>query len=386
MRNIDSAETPCIVGICGDPGGASAVAPVIEMLHADKQVNVRALAYGQAGPLWKKRGLQYEEIPEDITLKDIADLLVSRNTSLLLTGTSFNSIDLEKKFIKVARQTGLSSLAVLDFWSNYSQRFSDENGQLVFLPDWIAVMDEMARDEMMEESIPSKRLVITGQPAFDNLALCRSLFTADRRNIIRDGLVGQPHGLLVLFASQPFSELYGIDQSNQPGPGFDEWQVLEILISALEEIAGQNNRNIALAIRPHPRERGENFVQVKSRVIDIVVVEDVESRELVMAADLVVGMNSVLLVEACFLGCITVSLQPGLNIPDPLPTNKSGYSYAVYEENQAKAVLGRLLIDDQARTDALSKLTNLALPFGATRKVVDLAYQINRGGKGQPSN
>jgi hypothetical protein len=95
-----------------------------------------------------------------------------------------------------------------------------------------------------------------------------------------------------------------------------------------------------------------------------------------MAADLVTGINSMLLVEACYLGCVTVSIQPGLRFPDALPTNDLGISRAVYRREEIKPVVEEMLLDRQARLAARWRVSSLHLDGGATRRVVNLVYQM----------
>ena len=90
-------------------------------------------------------------------------ILDNPKASLLLTGTSYNSVDLEKKFIASARERGVPSLAVLDFWSNFALRFSRGDGGLENIPDRIAVMDEWAREEMIAAGFDATRLVVTAR-------------------------------------------------------------------------------------------------------------------------------------------------------------------------------------------------------------------------------
>jgi len=49
-----------------------------------------------------------------------------------------------------------------------------------------------------------------------------------------------------------------------------------------------------------------------------VVKNESTSTELLSVYDLVVGMTSIMLIEAYILGCAVVSLQPNLKIKDPL--------------------------------------------------------------------
>lgn len=374
---MNGSGHPLVVAVCGDPGGANAVAPVIEALRAEGRVAVNALAYRQASiTLWTKRNLVFDDLGEGTTRTPAIQRLRNSGTGLLLTATSFNPIEPEKEFIAAARSLGLPSLAVLDFWTNYTRRFSDADGRLVYVPDRIAIMDERARDEMVAEGFDTTRLVITGQPAFDELAGWRSQFTPARRQAIRDALSVGPSQWLILFASQPLSLLYGTDPVDPLYPGYDERMVLRALVVALDQIAEQSHQEIVLVIRPHPREQIQSFDKVQGRLIRIVVSKDGESRDLVMAADLVTGMTTILLVDACYLGCVTVSLQPGLRFPDPLPTNPLGFSRGVYREEEIKPVIERMLLDKEIRSSAQARLSKFHMDNGATQRVVKLVYQM----------
>lgn len=365
-----------VIAVCGDPGGANAVAPVIQALRADRRVTVQALAYREARELWARRGLEFEELAERMPSAAVADLLRRQNAVLLLTGTSFNSINLENRFIAAAREMRLASLAVLDFWSNYTQRFGDQDGRLVYVPDRIAIMDERAREEMVSAGFDPKRLVITGQPAFDDLAVWRLRFTPMRRQAIRETLKVDLGALLVLFASQPLSLLYGSAPTHPLYPGYDEQKVLRVLVAALDEIAEKRHQEITLVVRPHPREAADAFIEAHGHTTRLIVSVEVEARDMVMAADLVTGMSTVLLMEACYLGCVTVSLQPGLRSPDVLPTNAWEFSRAVYREEDIQPVVERMLFDQEARRSAQARLATFQLDSQATERVVKLAYQM----------
>src|SRR5207248_11353111 len=60
------------------------------------------------------------------------------------------------------------SVYVLDFWSNYWQRFSDSGKDLKFLPEKICVMDNAAEEAMIAEGIPPDRIAVTGNPHFED--------------------------------------------------------------------------------------------------------------------------------------------------------------------------------------------------------------------------
>lgn len=95
-----------------------------------------------------------------------------------------------------------------------------------------------------------------------------------------------------------------------------------------------------------------------------------------MAADLVVGMNTELLVEACYLGCITLSLQPGLRHPDRLPTNRLGFSRAVYQEDEIKPALLELLLNEKSRSAILENVKKFKLRDKSAVNVARLIFEM----------
>src|SRR5438552_3085265 len=207
-----TSKPTSIVAIAGDPGGAAAVAPVVELLRQEGRP-VHALAYRQAVANWRSRGLEVEELPHDTDLTQAKQWLGRFHADRLLSATSDNGVNLEKPFFAAARQLGIPSLAVLDHWMNYRLRFANEKGELVYLPDRIAIMDEQARAEMLAEGLDADRIVITGQPALDELAAFRRSLSPQLRPEVRQLLGVAEDERMVLFASEPISAMCGTEPS-----------------------------------------------------------------------------------------------------------------------------------------------------------------------------
>src|SRR5439155_26814133 len=108
----------------------------------------------------------------------------------------------ESRFVEAARTLAIPSIAVLDSWVNYAQRFPVR-------PDCIAVMDEHAKADLIAEGFDARALVVTGQPATDDLCAFSRAFDDDQRRQWRNRLGAERDGLLVLFVSQPFLAMYG---------------------------------------------------------------------------------------------------------------------------------------------------------------------------------
>ena len=364
-------SSPTVLAICGDPGGASALAPVLHALMEQRRTELRVLAYNQALDVLAARGIVAEAIPPEAAASWPADSLRALRPAAIVAATSCNGRDYERHFIVAARAAGIPSLALLDFWSNYRQRFTGTAGELI-VPDAIAVMDEAARVAMVECGFPPAVLRITGQPAFDSLAARREAFGAQRRSHIRRATGTADDDLQVLFVSQPLRALYGTDATAAGHPGYDETEVLLEVQGALAAATTRLSRPLTLVVRPHPRERLDSSVETLASPFRTVVSAAGDQYEAAMAADLVIGMSSVLVIEAWQLGCAVLSLQPGATQPVFGTQARDGLAVETDRTQLRSAVqsaLARVLAAGTARGRD-------RFPAAATPKVVQCVYSL----------
>lgn len=326
--------TPTILALAGDPGGAAALTPVLKKMRSSNEYRVIVCAYAQAFKAWQTERLC------PFAVHDFSSLLAQAD--LLLTATSVNEECIELSGLLKARELGIPSLSVLDFWSNYQQRFTNRFGQIV-LPNRIAIMDELALREMSEAGIPPEILIITGQPAFDQLQQVHESFSTGRRKSLRKEVGVDENECMVLFVSQPFADIYGTLESARETLGFDEGEVLALCSNALADMSARHSIPLTLAIRPHPREQAKKFQTTHVNLFRVAIWETQEYLEALLSADLVMGMNSVLLYEAALMECNVISVQPRLKVSDPLPSNRDGTSVAVYAAEELEPTLEKWL-------------------------------------------
>jgi hypothetical protein len=125
---VDFSEPLAVV--CHDAGGAN---QILAMLRAWNPCAVRAYLDGPALQLWRKSA-------QDGVLCDNVEATLD-GVATLISGTGWGS-DLDHEARKAARTRGVRSIAVLDNWVNYRERFV-RGGEMV-LPDEIWVVDEYA--------------------------------------------------------------------------------------------------------------------------------------------------------------------------------------------------------------------------------------------------
>lgn len=144
-QNSMGADYPLTTAVvCHDAGAANIIiAGLLETGRSDWRAYMR----GPAEKLWK---VAYPGVASfdalDSTLEGV---------ELLVTGTGWGS-DLEHEARKLARSRGVRSVAVLDHWVNYAERF-DRGGEAVW-PDEFWVTDDYAM-EIAKRTFPGKSVL-----------------------------------------------------------------------------------------------------------------------------------------------------------------------------------------------------------------------------------
>lgn len=317
-----------VFAIAGDPGGAQAVMAVVRELRKQQETVITA-GYNAGADILAPTDHVFHEVTQ---FNDALCLLEQIRPDALLCGTSVNGRDDEKTFISAARQLGVPSVAVLDFWSNYAARFTTRppDGPFDALPDVITVMDECAAEDLRGIGIDAKSIHITGQPAFDRLHEEAPPLSKRAELRTRIGCPSERH--LILFASQPCSEI-----ATKAGYAVLPYDERDIVQTFCEEIKAHPAANeLFLWIRPHPRELPGKFAQHDSSCIYAGMAGDSVLAQ--HAADGVAGMCSVFLLEAALIGKSVLSLQPGETGPSPLPLDRLRLGTACLDKNIRPAI------------------------------------------------
>jgi hypothetical protein len=347
-----------ILAVAGDAGGASALLPVIDRLRSDR-AQVECRAYRAAVGVWERAGLRPEPVAG----------YALHGIDRVLLGTTVGPEQWELRIIQEARAGGIRTVSVLDFWEHYRERFTLPDGTFV-VPDVVGVMDERSRAQMIEAGFPPDALVVTGHPALDDLARYDDPALRERARHALAALVdGDIANRYVTYVSQPLSEFF-----TREALGFTEAEVLEAVVAALSEVLEKRSARAHLILRPHPRETSFAAPRAHpSRVrLRVMAHHEMDARHLVAASDLVIGMNSMLLMEASLLHVPVVSYQPDLRISDPLPSNALGWSRAVTARTELAEALDGELFDPGVRAERRRRLSTVVRPGGATDRVTTL--------------
>lgn len=305
-----------------DPGGTNVLIPIMKKISDKYHFDV--LAKDSAVSIYRHREIPFTDVSEIVSSCDILkmkELIIRYSPDIVVTGTS--SADyFERNIWLVARSIGVKSVAILESWSYYGLRFSNytfENndkyipgGPFPYLPDKIFVMDEYSKARMIAEGINSDLIEIIGQPFLEELSVIYKNLNQKELEAYKQQVVGDSKKKLIIFASDHLKDCFlpsGIEYW-----GYDEESIFYEIYESMIETC-DNPEGYVIVIRPHPKEAAGKWDIIAGMAgkkgIQIVIDGTTKAELVIAAADLVVGMWSMLLIEAVLANKRILSVQIG---------------------------------------------------------------------------
>lgn len=299
---VEALKTPALGG---DPEGLSLLRAALSQMP-----ELRIASRGSATEIW--RGAGHVPAPWEGADEATADALIAEAGALaVLTGASDIDEPGDRLLWKAARRRGISSHAVLDHPANLALRFRDGEGGTIY-PDWLYAPDAVFANRLAVAGAPADRIRLTGDLHHRRLRGLSAQIAGDEIAALRGTWGGSASDTVVLFPSECGREMRAAGRTYP----YDELEVLERLLTSLEAGAlpggrTADRRSLLLVVRPHPRDLPKKYdVLLDARRERLRVVASSQGLPLValLAADLVVGMNSSMLYEAFELGRPVYSL------------------------------------------------------------------------------
>lgn len=260
-----------VLAVLHDPGSAAMMLPVLAQLQGRGELDLAGSEF--TAPLFQRHGLKHRLVSSSLDEAAAAEWLADYSPSVLLTGTSWNS-STEPAFRKAAG--GLKSIAVVDYWANYAERFPDG-----FSAE-ICVLDENMASSLRE--LGASRVTVTGHPQLEQLS--------------RQTVPARPKDAPVLFLSEP---------RNTPAPG--PMHPLAVLSQALP--------GCRIEFKTHPKEKDVPSAFLAGLKNVSLVEREIRLPEEFASYSLVAGYQSMGLFQAAALGCAAVSfpsIEPGRDL------------------------------------------------------------------------
>ncbi|MSO74213.1 MAG: hypothetical protein EXQ99_03545 [Alphaproteobacteria bacterium] len=290
---------------------------------------------------------------------------MSERPRAVLTGTSLDGT-MEAALWSLAARDGVPALAWIDQWMNLDLRF--RRGR----PAWVAALDIAQREALKACGFEDRRILLGGHPHL------HAVLWHPTKAGARPGPDGTQ---TVLFVSESYSEDKLVRLAERLNPlGYDEYEVFDIVARAVEAVAlARPTLRIDLVVKFHPLE-GEpaRFIDaIRSRAWPANVRArwlpgSASGRDAAANADLVIGMSSMLLLEALLLERPVLSLTPGLQGEDPFIASRLGAVLAAHERNEGIELVKRALTEPGFRAAALERQKRFveAMPGDGSARVL----------------
>ena len=269
-----------------DPGGAL----MLSAAAGEAATRGHRVVYAASGPavdLWRNQGCSVVEVEDADGLSEMS----GEAFSIVATGTGFGTF--EQDCWDWARRAGVPSIAVIDAWTNFAVRFEKSDG--VVQPDAVAVIDGAAKKDLEAFDWMTVPVFSVGQPHLQK----QTQLLLERRSDVR-----QKAPQTIVFFSEPVREDY------KSGRGFTQFEAFEMLVSVLAD-----SQRLEIWVKAHPREDPDAW---KRAVSDASTRSGVQvcqvhgpAVDLLVDADGIVGMTTMVLIEGHLAGVPVLSLQPG---------------------------------------------------------------------------
>ena len=275
-----------------EAGGAEVLIPIINNMKKDRDYEVSVLSYGYASERFDRKGIDFINV-EPISIDDFSIFEIYKPDAIITSATSLPHKDMSEKYLwQNAKEKNIRTIAFLDQWQNYAIRFSgiSHSDYLKFQPDLINCINDIGRMEMVREGFNNKKLIELGHPY---LATLKSI-ACDKPSILRKLGILNTNKQIVLFVSEAIEENYGNNR------GYNQYNTIEFLLSQ-DFILDKH-----VIVKLHPKDNKKKFKEFKNILY---VQNEFTSLDMISIADFVMGMTSIMLIEAYILGKRILSIQ-----------------------------------------------------------------------------
>lgn len=327
-----------------DPGTVNVIAPVLPHLQATRDVLL--LSAGHATSLLAARGIAARAVQDQ---RAALAALQEADSDCLVVGVCENPQSLGHALVHHARAAGGTIVGLVDYAANAGFRFKgDSDDALAYAPDWLLVPDSWTAQQYEQLGFSPRRIEVVGHPHYDAVLRAKRELQREGCDHIRARVLPDAGARpIIVFVSEISTGLNPVQYRRSSaytlaGRGLADGRteiVLEELLDALAAVFPEREPAPYLVLRRHPKEQDADLAEYRAAFDAISVGGD--PLPLIFAADLVVGLSSMLLMESFLLGVETLSVLPRESERDWLPVTRNSAMACATTRTQLRATLAR---------------------------------------------
>ena len=293
-----------------DPGAAVYLKFLPHVLVSG-DIELSVLAAGHANVYFGDDCISLESLDN----KSAEQILDRFKPDLLIVGTSENQKTFAFDLLDLAKLKGISSVGAVDSAANVSERFKGVGVHpLKHAPDWLIVPDMMTAKAFHHIGFSIEKIFVGGHPRFDEILGLRNVWGATERSIQRSKWfdVHDDSLMIITFVSEIST---GLNKNQYCRSSFytlhgdeDSFGRTEIVLDEFLNFINGLSYKPYLVLRLHPKQNKEELSNYVDRFDFISRVEP--ALEIISASNIVVGMTSMLMLEAALLGRPVLSIIP----------------------------------------------------------------------------
>ena len=357
-----------IMVVVDAPGPAEFIETVIPLLAKKSEllivtINTKANAAYNVLKKYNPLRCDREEDAEKFYKDFDPDILAVAMSSLVL-GPYVNN-----RFTELAHASGKKIICFQDFWANHRWPM---NFKMMKYWDKVLAPDKLAKKFLKEDEYSGK-IVITGNPNFDRF---KKLDKEKDRKWLREKFGLAENDFVILYVGRGTPNAWQYDEIT-----------FEFFAKGVRKLQNEmKNKNICVAIRPHPRdEEPKRYNKFSQRLNILDTSQFPSSEDLLPLFDLIAGIQSANHVEACYLRIPAICIllpnagkitMEKLSLSD-FPPNIIGANIGIYRDDTDEFVLVlKKMIEDKKIVSAIQKAQKKYFPLPKTSSAKKVAEEI----------
>lgn len=293
-----------------DPGAALFMQSLPQILGSTG-IGIRIIALKYARRYFSPDDLE----PDMYDKASLEELLLDFKPDILIAGTSENPDSLVFPLIQAARRAGVVIVGAVDAIANARDRFRGrETSPMHYMADWLLVPDEATKQAYKDLGVAASHIAVCGHPRMHEIADIREHWDEADRKMHRERWLGisDPRKKVILFASELSvglnTALFQRSSHYTLVGNPENISRTEIVLDELFTAVAKLDFVPFMVLRLHPKQALQDAA-THADCFDFISHTE-PMLEMIHAADLVVGMTSILLVEAAALGRPVLSIVP----------------------------------------------------------------------------
>jgi len=330
-----------IAAFCNDAAPSNNLVSIVKKYEKEFTWYFFAYKNSPAFRIFQDAGQYVAELHEK---SDIEDLLKNISADIVIVGTSWqNKTHLD--FIKKARELHIHSIALLEHWVNYRERFGyPQKGWQENIADFVTLNDELGYS-MAQKLGFSNAIKLRFEALLDDMQRFQTCKNKEQNR--------------VLFISEPTKKVAFTTFGDENFWGFNEFEVCEEICKNMDKFSTSR-----LSIRLHPSDDTQKYDYLLGKYPNLSIeIENPYETPLIDSLcknRVIVGIDGFVLFEAMVLGKLSISL---------IPSSKRECVVPIFEQNKITTLVDLKLSDFQVKS-SMDEINSFGIDFASMVKKI----------------